>query len=131
MLNHFQIMLIFALAVSLAFALLSKQRAGERATQPIKFVERFAYVWAALCAVGVCIWEWHAIRTWVASLAPGPISLNFDSFWNSFSQVWSSAAASLPSKSAYVQGPALIAAVSVAILLIVVGFAAYFTHSEE
>jgi cytochrome bd-type quinol oxidase subunit 2 len=46
MLNHFQIMLIFALAVSLAFALLSKQRTSERALY---------FLWAFLSFLAVAI----------------------------------------------------------------------------
>ena len=46
MLNHFQIMLIFALAVSLSFALLSKHGARERALY---------FVWAFLGFMAVAI----------------------------------------------------------------------------
>lgn len=46
MLNHFQIMTIFALAVSLAFALLSKQGAKERAIY---------FLWAFLGFMAVAI----------------------------------------------------------------------------
>jgi hypothetical protein len=46
MFNHLQIMLIFSLAVSLAFALLSKQRASERALY---------FLWAFLGFVAVAI----------------------------------------------------------------------------
>ena len=46
MLNHFQIMVIFALAVSLAFALLSKQQARERTRY---------FVWAFLGFLAVAI----------------------------------------------------------------------------
>jgi cytochrome bd-type quinol oxidase subunit 2 len=46
MLNHFQIMTIFALAVSLAFALLSKQRASDRVLY---------FVWAFLGFMAVAI----------------------------------------------------------------------------
>ena len=44
--NHFQTMVIFSLAVSLAFALLSKQRAGERALY---------FLWAFLGFMAVAI----------------------------------------------------------------------------
>jgi hypothetical protein len=46
MLSHFQTMLIFSLAVSLAFALLSKQRASERAIY---------FLWAFLGFLAVAI----------------------------------------------------------------------------
>jgi hypothetical protein len=46
MLNHFQIMTIFALAVSLAFALLSKQSTAERARY---------FVWAFLAFIAAAI----------------------------------------------------------------------------
>jgi hypothetical protein len=48
MLNHFQIMLIFALAVSLSFALLSKQQARERALY-------FAWAFLGFMAVAIGI----------------------------------------------------------------------------
>lgn len=41
--------------------------AGERATRPISFVERFAYALAAVCVVAACVWRWHSIRGWVAA----------------------------------------------------------------
>ena len=46
MLNHFEIMTIFSLAVALAFALLSKQRASERALY---------FLWAFLRFMAVAI----------------------------------------------------------------------------
>ena len=46
MLNHFEIMTVFSLAVALAFALLSKQRASERALY---------FLWAFLGFMAVAI----------------------------------------------------------------------------
>jgi len=111
--------------------LLAKQRAGERATQPINFVERFAYAWAALCAVGICVWQWRVIRAWLASLAGRPISLNVGSLRSFVSRACLNAIPNWPSKSVYVQGPGLIATVSVGILLVFIVFAAYLSFSEE
>jgi hypothetical protein len=48
--------------------LLAKREAGEHATRPISLVERFAYVLGAVCAIGVCVLRWQAIRGWLASL---------------------------------------------------------------
>ena len=111
--------------------LLAKQQAAERVTQPINFVERFAFAWAVVCAVGVCIWQGHTIRAWLASLTRGRFSLNLGWLWNFVSRPLSSAASNLASKSAHVQGPGLAVVVSVGVLLVVVVFAAYLTLSEE
>lgn len=46
---------------------LAARDAGERATRPISFVERFAYALACVCAVAACVWRWHAIRGWLAA----------------------------------------------------------------
>jgi hypothetical protein len=43
---------------------LAARDAGERATQPINFVERFAYALALVCIAAISAWQWHAIRGW-------------------------------------------------------------------
>lgn len=111
--------------------LLAKQEAGERATQPITFVERFAYAWIAVCAIGVSIWRWHAIQARMASLAPKTPSLSFGSFWASVSRACMNAIPSWPAKSAYLRGAGLAALVGVGILLIFIAFATYFAASEK
>jgi hypothetical protein len=111
--------------------LLAKREAGERATQPITFVERFAYVWIAVCAIGVSIWQWRTIRTWLASLAPKPFTFSFAPFWTAVSHACASVFPSWPGKSAHLQGAGLAALVGVGILLIFIAFAAYFAASEK
>lgn len=46
---------------------LATRDAGERATRPISFVERFAYALALVCAIAACVWRWYAIRGWFAA----------------------------------------------------------------
>lgn len=46
---------------------LAARDAGERATQPINLVERFAYALAVVCIAALSVWQWHAIRGWVAA----------------------------------------------------------------
>jgi hypothetical protein len=111
--------------------LLAKREAAERATQPINFVERFAYAWAAVCAVGVCVWQWGAIRAWVASLFTRPVKASFASLWDFILRTIPNAVQSWPAKLAYLQGPGLVVVLSVGALVVFVGFAAYLTHSEE
>src|SRR5271155_5167310 len=48
--------------------LVARRTAAERATQPISFVERFAYASGIFCFIGVCVWQWEAIRAWFASI---------------------------------------------------------------
>lgn len=110
--------------------LIAKREAAERATQPINFVERFAYTWAALCAIGVCIWEWHSIRAWLASLANIPLKLSLPSRSSFISRVWLNAIPAWPQNSPYLQGPGLVV-LGVAVLLVFVAFAACLTLSEE
>jgi hypothetical protein len=54
--------------------LLAKREAGEHATRPISVVQRFAYVLGAVCAIGVCVLQWHAIRAWLLSLGNGGLT---------------------------------------------------------
>lgn len=50
---------------------LAARDAGERATRPISFVQRFAYALAVVCAIGASVWRWDAIRNWFAAAARG------------------------------------------------------------
>jgi hypothetical protein len=109
--------------------LLAKQEAAERATQPISFIERFTYAWAALCAMGVCVWQWPAIRGRMDPLVKGPAILA--SVGNSFFHFFQSAVESRPEKSVHLQGFDLVLLLSVGALLAFVAGATYFTRSEE
>lgn len=131
--------------------LLAKREAAERATQPINFVERFAYAWAAVCVIGVCVWQWQAIRAWIASLGGSSIEIGAGSIWNFISRLslkgalkaalnlalnWApklapNLAPGWLAKSAYFQGFGLVTVLSVGVLLVLVAFAAYYTRSEE
>jgi hypothetical protein len=46
----------------------AKREAGERATQPITLIERVTYACIAFSAIGLCLWNWHSIFAWFASL---------------------------------------------------------------
>jgi hypothetical protein len=109
--------------------LLEKREAAERATQPINFAERFAYAWAAICFVGICVWRWAAIRAWLSSVWNGRTS--FTSAGDFISHFGQSLTANLLGKSAYFREPGWLVAPSLVILLVLVVFAAYFAHSEE
>jgi hypothetical protein len=115
--------------------LLSKRAAGERATKPISFVEHLSYACGIFAFVAVCVWQWAAIRGWLASLRPGragsaahaaasPTShLDIQALQNMVAN-WIQRATSL-------QGASLAIVLSVGVLLILVAFAAYLTRSEE
>lgn len=45
----------------------AKRMAAERATQPITLIEQVTYACIALSSIGLCIWNWHAIRAWFAT----------------------------------------------------------------
>ena len=127
--------------------LLAKREAADRATQPINFVERFAYAWAAVCAIGVCVWQWQAIRAWIASLGGSSIEMGAGSIRNFISHLSLKVAPNLAlnwapklapnlapgwfAKSTYFQGFGLVTVLSVGVLLVLVAFAAYYTRSEE
>ncbi|HUJ29957.1 MAG TPA: hypothetical protein VLY23_01655 [Candidatus Acidoferrum sp.] len=112
--------------------LLAKRAAAERATEPITFVERFAYACGLFCFVGVCVWQWQAIRGWFASLKiasgnrPSLESIWHASYQNAqnFFTGWFDKSASLPK-------PSMTVILSVGVLLLFVAFAAYFARSEE
>lgn len=50
---------------------LATRDAGERATQPISFVERFSYAVAIVGLLGLFVWQWQAIRSWLIGLGSG------------------------------------------------------------
>jgi hypothetical protein len=117
--------------------LLSKRAAGERATQPIRFVEHFSYACGIAVFIGVCVWQWAAIRGWLVSLWPGSTSTvhtaasaanRFDGQALQTLQTtivnWIQNAGNLPKSSIAI-------ILSVGVLSIFVAFAAYLTRSEQ
>jgi hypothetical protein len=111
--------------------LLAKREAAERASQPINFVERFAYAWVAVGVIGVCIWQWSAIRAWFESFAAG--RSGFASASNATSAVISafSSVAGWVDKATHFHGLALVSVLSAGGLLVLVCFALFFAQSEE
>ncbi len=111
--------------------LLAKQAAGERATQPINFVERLACLCVVLSVAAACFWQWPVIRAWLGALAGKPASLHFGSFWGQVSGAFSAAISSGAGALTNARGPGLLLAVSAVIFLGFVAFAAYFALSER
>ena len=112
--------------------LLSKRAAAERATKPISFVEHFAYACGILAFVAVCVWQWAAIRGWLASLRPGSAVHAAASSTSHFDiQALQNMVASWIQRAASLQGASLAIVLSVGVLSILVAFAAYLTRSEE
>ena len=112
--------------------LVAKRTAAERATQPISFVERFAYVCGVLCFIGVCVWQWGAIRAWFAPIKSGVHGVrSVASAWHLDLHAMQSSIASWAEKAGSLQKSSLTIVLSVGVLLIFVAFAAYFTRSEE
>lgn len=112
--------------------LTAKRTAAERATQPISFVERFTYVCGILCFIGVCVWQWVAIRAWFAPIKSGLHGArSAASAWHLDLHAMQSSIASWAEKAASLQKSSLTIVLSVGVLLIFVAFAAYFTRSEE
>jgi hypothetical protein len=112
--------------------LVAKRTAAERATQPISFVERFTYVCGILCFIGVCVWQWAAIRAWFAPIRSGfRGARSAASVWHLDLHAMQSSIASWAEKAGSLQKSSLTIVLSVGVLLIFVAFAAYFTRSEE
>jgi hypothetical protein len=112
--------------------LVARRNAAERATQPISFVERFAYVCGIFCFVGVCVWQWAAIRAWFASAKLGSSETrSAGSAWHFDFHAVLSSVVSWVEKAGSLQKSSLTMVLSVGVLLIFVAFAAYFTRSEE
>lgn len=109
---------------------LAARDAGERATQPISFVERFAWALAIVCAIGVCVWQWQAIRTWFIALGSG--GANSAVAWMSgvFAHFGTGIDVSkLGAISA--ESSAMSIACGVGLLALCAFVAAYLVHSEE
>jgi len=110
--------------------LLAKRDAGERATQPISLVERFAYALGIVGVVGACVWQWDVIRSWIAVLG------------YSGTKMASASAAGVAAHFSRLLDPSnlgtislgssgLIIASGAGVLLLFVLFAAYWSQSEE
>lgn len=116
--------------------LLSKRAAGERATRPIRFVEHFSYACGIAVFIGVCVWQWAAIRGWLASIWPSvwggsktQLAVSSASHFDTQSLQttianWIRAAANLPRSSVAI-------ILSVGVLSIFVACAAYLARSEQ
>ncbi|MGH9734535.1 MAG: hypothetical protein ACRD8A_08105 [Candidatus Acidiferrales bacterium] len=109
---------------------LATRDASERATQPISFVERFAYVVAVVCVIGICVWQWQAIRSSFAALASAGAKSAFA--WISAVSAHSGAGVDL-SRLATISahGSAMFIASGVGLLALCAFLAAYVVHSEE
>ena len=112
--------------------LVAKRTAAERATQPISFIERFTYVCGIFCFIGVCVWQWAAIRAWFAPIKSGFTGArSAASAWHLDLHTMQSSIASWLEKAGSLQKSSLTIVLSVGVLLIFVAFAAYFARSEE
>jgi hypothetical protein len=96
--------------------LMAKRDAAERATQPITLVEQMAGAYAALSIIGVLIWQWHAIRAWVAS---------FGGTWHMAVYPAHAMATSV------VQESSKLLILSAGGFLVILGFAAYLIWAKE
>jgi hypothetical protein len=95
---------------------MAKRDAAERATQPITLVEQMAGAYAALSIIGVLIWQWHAIRAWVAS---------FGGTWHMAVYPAHAMATSV------VQESSKLLILSAGGFLVILGFAAYLIWAKE
>jgi hypothetical protein len=96
--------------------LMAKRAAAERATEPIMLVEQIAGACSLLSAIGILIWQWHAIRAWIAALG---------GTWQSGTYAAYTVVASR------VQESSLLVMVSAGAFLVVLGFAAYLIWVDE
>jgi hypothetical protein len=96
--------------------LMAKRAAAERATEPITLVEQVAGACGLLSAIGILIWQWHAIRAWIATLG---------GMWQSGSYAAYAVVASR------VQESSLLVMISAGAFLVVLGFAAYLIWADE
>lgn len=56
---------------------LATRDASQRATQPISFVEHFAYAAAIVCLTAITVWQWHAIRNRLVAFGSGGMKSAF------------------------------------------------------
>ncbi|HLV96400.1 MAG TPA: hypothetical protein VKS44_14505 [Candidatus Acidoferrales bacterium] len=111
--------------------LLAKREAGERATQPISVVERFAYALGAVCAIGVCAWQWQALRDWLISVGTSGVRQGGVFFSNLAAYSGKILDPPILGYSNFFGGSALLVASSAALLLLFVIFGAYLAQSED
>lgn len=108
---------------------LAARDAAERATQPISFVERFAWAVAVVCAVGVCVWQWESIRTWFVALGGGT---NSAVAWVSGVFAHFGTGIDISKLGAIsAESSAMFIACGVGLLALCAVVAAYLVHSEE
>lgn len=109
--------------------LLAKREAGERATQPINWIERFAYALAIVGVIAACAWQWSAITGWAMALGQNGMKSAFavaSSIAAPFARVHPGALANISLGTS-----GLFIASGAGVLLLFVLFAAYFSQSEE
>jgi hypothetical protein len=111
--------------------LAAKRQAGERATQPIHLVERFACALAAVCVAGACIWQGHAVREWLEAVGRLGVRTGIDSLESVvayFAQIRNQAALA---GSAFDWSGLVMAGGAGVLLVVVAFFAVYFSQSED
>jgi hypothetical protein len=108
-----------------------KRAAGEKATQPINLVEWLAYGWAIICAVGVCVWQRHAIREWLASIRTSRVKVGIDSVGSMFAHFARILNPTVPGRSAFAGWGLLIAGGATLLLLFALFLAMYIRQSEK
>ncbi|HXW57096.1 MAG TPA: hypothetical protein VEJ67_15215 [Candidatus Cybelea sp.] len=112
--------------------LLAKRQAGEKATQPIHLVERFACAWAVICAAGACLWQWHAIRDWLGAIGSRGVRAGADSLGGLVAHFTRLANQTTLARSSPGWSSGLLMAGGAGILLLVAAFfAVYFSQSQE
>jgi len=111
--------------------LLAKREAGEHATEPIRLIERFAYVLAAVCVIGVCAWQWPSLREWLLSHGNSGLQMGLSSFTAFAGHAARILNPAIFDKSDFFAGSTLLMAAAGGLLLLFAIFAAYFAQSEE
>lgn len=109
--------------------LLAKREAGERATQPINWIERFAYALVIVGVVAACAWQWSTITGWVTTRVHDGMKSAFavtSSIAAPFARIHPSSLANISLGTS-----GLFIASGAGVLLLFVFFAMYFSQSEE
>ncbi len=94
----------------------AKRAAAERATQPITLVEEMAYASVVLSLIGLCIWNWRAIRAWLSTFV-GAWRIDSGSLQAFALNLWANSN--------------LLIIFSAAAFVVFLGFAAYLIWAEE
>jgi hypothetical protein len=111
--------------------LLAKREAGEHATQPIRLIERFAYALAAVCVVGICVWQWAWLRERLVSLGDSGLQLGLASFATFAGHAARILNLTIFDKPDFFAGSSLLMTGAGGLLLLFILFGAYFAQSEE